>query len=581
MFMIPQHACVILASDVHGVGIGMRTRKFSGRKSSLGINGSILASSLALNVMAMLMPIAILLVFDRVIPNQSTETLKALALVLLAVAGMEFMARWSRSTVLGAAASDAAVTNHNRFLSIVVGAKPGEFAGDASALHLERYAALARLRDYYAGQNQALAIDLPFTAVFIAMIGLIGGWLILVPLSGLFAVVTFALLMKRAQWSLFDKRKTLDARRYTFLSEVLSNMMAVKANTMERQLTQRFEMLQDQTVETSGRLIKFSGFAQAFGAVFAQFSVAAMGLFGAYLVVQGFIGIAELAACMLLNGRVIQPLMKLMSHWVQSESTAVAKRKLNEMRKFITAQAKPTALSEMQGSVAFDQFTLGRAVSHDPVNAKINPGDIVLVESGNPRQTRTFLDCVAGHVIPEAGEIVIDGVPAPQIGRGQNQMVVLDSHPVILSGTLLENLSAFGDAAQCEIAKGIASKLRLETRIHRLPLGYNTPLNTGTSFEKDPVNRQLIAITRALSLKPKILILNEPSAVLDTPERDAFSACLDTLDPKPTIFMATPDPRLKRLATRTIDLDAAIIEAWDSDLAQEQAATQEMKRGAA
>lgn len=552
--------------------MGLKT--FVGRRSTLGVNGPIFASSLALNVLAMLMPIAILLIFGRVIPNQATETLTALAIVLLLAAGLELGGRWSRSLVLSVAASDAAVSNHQTFLSRVLGAKPAEFAGDASAVHLERYAALARLRDYHAGQNQALAIDLPFTGIFILMIGLIGGWLILVPLSGLMAVVAFALLMKRAQWSLFEKRKSLDARRYTFLAEVLSNMISVKANTMERQLTRRFEMLQEQTVDTSGRLIRFSGFAQAFGAVFAQFSVAAMGLFGAYLVIQDFIGIAELAACMLLNGRVIQPLMKLMSHWVQSESTAVAKRKLLEMDKFVQQPMQGIAQPIVKGRVSFHQAVAEDketgARLFDKVTAEAHPGAIVLVEGDTPRAVRAFFDMLSGHAKPDYGMIQVDGRPVQTVGRGQGRMVALDRHPVVLNGTLLENLSAFGDADQCEIAKGIAAQLGLETRIHRLPLGYNTPLNTGTTFEKDPKNRQLMSLTRALSLQPKILLLDEPSAVLDTAERAALSACLAKLPFKPTVFLSTPDPRLKKLADLRILLTRSTLRAWDRDLAMER-----------
>lgn len=191
--------------------------------------------------------------------------------------------------------------------------------------------AVSQLRDHYSGQSQTLALDLPFTLLFAVMIGLIGGPLDLVALTELAVVLIFTIVMKRTQWSLFSTRKSVDTPRYAFLAELLTNMATIKSNRMERQMTRRFEMLEDQTVDISQRLIRFSGLTQNFSAVFSQLTVASLGLFGAFLVINGTIGIAELAACMLLNGRIIQPLTKLMTLWVQSENVALSRAKLDEM----------------------------------------------------------------------------------------------------------------------------------------------------------------------------------------------------------------------------------------------------------
>ena len=306
----------------------------AGLKSGVGLaalGGGVLIASVALNTLALVMPLVILLVFDRVIPNHSLDTLHVLSVMLVVVVLMELILRRARSVLLGWSAARAARSGQRRFVDKVLSANTRDFAREEAAVYLQRFAALARIRDHNAGDGQTLAVDMPFTLLFMAMIALIGGALVLVPLVTLLLLVAYSVSMRRVQRHLFDRRKTLDARRYAFLSEVIGQILTVKSNSMERQMTRRFEALQDQSAQTSGRLIGFSGFTQSYGAVIAQLSVAAMGLLGAKLVIDGQIGLAELAACMLLNGRVTQPLTRMMGYRVQLESVETAKSTLAEM----------------------------------------------------------------------------------------------------------------------------------------------------------------------------------------------------------------------------------------------------------
>ncbi|MFS4582462.1 ABC transporter transmembrane domain-containing protein [Phaeobacter sp. C3_T13_0] len=557
----------------------MDEETFKGRDSSIAVKVPIMAASLALNIVALIVPIVILLIFDRVIPFQSIDTLRMLTLLLLFGAGIEMALRWSRSTLLNVAAGRAAVSNYRRFADRVLHANTAEFSKETPSVYLDRFLAISQLRDHHAGQNSALIIDLPFTLLFAVMIALIGGWLVLVPIAGLAAVLVFSLLMKRAQWALFDRRKSLDNRRYAFLSEVLSSSLTVKANRMERQMTRRFELLEDQAVDLSHRLIRFAGLAQNFGSVFGQVSVAAMGLLGAFLVIRQQIGIAEIAACMLLNGRIVQPLSKLMTLWVQSESVAMSWRKLREIDVLKVEPALPNDASLLTGTINLSNLRFQR----DSVNSEhaildtmtVAKGQVALIKSDENWQTQALYDAVTGHNSPASGEVLIDENSAlSQVSaRGKDAMVVLEKDPAILSGTLLENLSAFGDEMQISRAKGFAAKLGLEKRIHHLPAGYNTKLGSGSVFENDPANRQLIALVRVLALRPRILLMSEPTAVLDTDEREALSDCLASLVPKPTILLDSPDPRMQRLADVECNLRPIAgdgVSDWDADARAEQ-----------
>ena len=537
----------------------------AGLKSGVGLaalGGGVLIASVALNTLALVMPLVILLVFDRVIPNHSLDTLHVLSVMLVVVVLMELILRRARSVLLGWSAARAARSGQRRFVDKVLSANTRDFAREEAAVYLQRFAALARIRDHNAGDGQTLAVDMPFTLLFMAMIALIGGALVLVPLVTLLLLVAYSVSMRRVQRHLFDRRKTLDARRYAFLSEVIGQILTVKSNSMERQMTRRFEALQDQSAQTSERLIGFSGFTQSYGAVIAQLSVAAMGLLGAKLVIDGQIGLAELAACMLLNGRVTQPLTRMMGYRVQLESVETAKSTLAEMETLRTARISPPR-APMAGRIEAVRLSLDLpsedARAFDGLTGCVAPGQTALVEATDGAAVQALFDALTGQVQPVRGNILIDGLmPVDRVAqRGEGGLVVLETAPAILTASLLENLSAFGDAARIDRAKLFAARLGLEQRIHRLPLGYNTQLGGGSVFEQDPVNRQLIALTRVLALQPRVLLMQEPSSVLQDPERRNLRDCLAGLDePRPTILVASQDPKIRGLADTVLSLQS-------------------------
>ncbi|MEL7252909.1 MAG: ABC transporter transmembrane domain-containing protein [Pseudomonadota bacterium] len=559
---------------------------FVTRSKSLGTEVQVVLSSLVLNLLALLMPLGILLIFDRVIPFQATETLTLLTLMLIVSAAIEFGLRWCRSVILSWSAEQGAVQNHDRFMGHVLGANTRAFSSQSKPGILERYSAIARLRDFYAGQNQALGIDIAFTAVFVAMIALIGGPLVIVPLGALVLIIAFSVVTKRTQAAVFNQRKSLDERRYSFLSEVLAGIVPLKANMMERQMSRRFEMLQEQSVGSSRRLILFAGFAQNFSAVFSQFCVASMGLVGAFFVIQGTIGIAELAACMMLNGRVTQPLMKLITLWVQSESIAMQKTKLADIEGLPRQELRPLTPTALTGRITLTNLRLqardGESAQGVALDGQVAPGQIALIDGpqANAHLAQQVFDVLAGQAAPLAGRARIDGRPAADLAaaRGRGALVVLEGDAALFRGTIIENISAFGSPEEADRAVAYAVLLGLEKRVNRLPFGYNTQLGTGNHFERDPVNRHLISLVRAFSLKPTILLMNEPTAVLDQAERDAFKAFLSGLEDRPTIMMFSPDPRMKALADITItaanDTDRTI-EAFDADAQLDRASLEQ------
>lgn len=544
----------------------------------------VLAATLALNLLALALPLVVLQIFDRVIPFQATETLFFLFVGMCVVALFEFSLKWARIVLLSDVGEVFDQSLSQRFMQSTLNAEPEAFAKVTPASHLDRFGAISQLRTYYSGQGRILAIDLPFAALFVAMIGLIGGWLVLVPLASIAILLVFKTVLKHAQASVFEERKKLDDRRYSFLVEILSQIKTLKANAMEPQIKRRYELLQDQTVEISQKVIRFSGFSQSFGALFSQMAVVAMGLFGGYLIIIGTLGIAELAACMLLNGRTVQPMLKTLNLWVQSENLAASRAKLDETFAMPARHTAPKQPKALEGHICLKDLTLkhptrdGFLFRDVNIDLAANQNLAVLGQGGTGKST--LMKLILGEIEPSQGEVLIDGIPAVELthARGSKGIGYIDHQPVVFTGTVLNNISAFGDGETIRRALAYSERIGLDKVLHRLPLGYNTLTQDSPALTNNQAALLGISLVRVLALEPKILLVNDVTSTMDTATREGFLSLLDEIQHHTTLVISSTDEKLLSFAETTLDLGRSgnqDVDAWVEDQRADSQAAKE------
>ena len=549
------------------------------------LGAAVLSATLALNLLALALPLVVLQIFDRVIPFQASETLYVLFFGMCLVVVSELSLRWARIILLSKVGEEFDQALTTKFTQSTLNADPEVFAKVTPASHLDRFGSISQIRNYYAGQGRILMIDLPFAAVFVAMIGLIGGWLVLVPIGCISLLLLFKIALKQIQSSVFEERKMLDDRRYSFLVEVLSQIKTLKANAMEPQIKRRYELLQDQTVDISQRVIKASGFSQAFGALFSQLAVAAMGLFGAYLIIIGNLGIAELAACMLLNGRTVQPMLKTLNLWVQSENLASSRSKLDTAFALPSRNRTPERQKPLEGNILFQNVTMKHPTKDQylfrNLTTDIRPNqNLALLGKGGSGKS-TLMKVILGEIRPTEGRILIDGIPAHDMihERGQKGIGYADQEPVVFSGTVLDNISAFGDGNTISKALDLSQRLGLDKVLHRLPLGYNTLMQDCPALTNNQTALLGISLVRVMALEPKVLILDDVTSAMDRATRDGFLSVIEDINEDTTLILSGTDQRLLDYADKTLDLTPSTknsIDAWDADKRADAPAAREV-----
>lgn len=432
------------AASYRASGSSRTVRPIIGLKRLRNLRRDIFLASLGTNVLSVAMPIVILQIYDRIIPNNSRDTLFLLIVGLIVVVLLDAVLRMARSYVTGWAGARFEHYAGMRIFGHMFKADMNAFEKTAAGVHLDRISSIEALRDYYAGQSILLLVDLPFALIFISFIAFLQVELAMVPIIAMacFALVAYG-VGKSLRLSLHERTR-MDGMRHSFIIEVLNGIHTIKSMAMEPQIVRRYERLQASSV-TNGFALGFgTGWALGLGSVFSQVTVLSMAGFGAAKVIGGDLTIGGLAACILLAGRSLQPLVRAMGIWTQVQRIKVAEKRVGEVLELEPeGRGEQTSRPNIKGAVEFR----GVKCCHDEagedtikgLDLAMEPGEMVAITGKDGSGKSTLFDFLLGLQKPASGRVMIDGVDTDEfdIGQLRAQIGYLASSPTLYRGTIL------------------------------------------------------------------------------------------------------------------------------------------------
>jgi len=535
---------------------------------------SVYAASIFINCMALALPLTILQVYDRVLPNDATDTLFFLIVGLVTVVMIDALLKFLRSYVIGwTGAAFTHVASLEAFRRLM-NTSSHEFEKTSVSSYLNRLNALSNAGDFLGGQSRVIGIDLPFVPMFGVIMYLVGGSIVLVPIF-LFAI--FALLAvyrSRKIREVVEERDKHDNRKYDFVIEALSGMHTIKSMAMEPQIMRRFERLQHQVGDLSHRSIVLTGAAQSFGTLYASLSTVALVVYGAHLAIAGSLTIGGLACCMLLSSQIIQPLLRSISMWSEIQTMRYRRQEASRLFELPEAPKAEVPIADLAGRIRTVDLAFQFEGDNKPVlqniNVDIAPGEIIGLKGEDGSGRTTFLRLICGDLKPTGGSILVDGINlgGPLGGRVLPRIGYVDQTPFAFRGTILENLTMFGDTS-AQRAREAAELIDLEVEIKRYPTGFDTPLGDGTAHDIPASAAQRINIARTLARDPAVLILDEANTAFDHRGEEAFVNALHTLRGKMTVIIATHRPSLMRLADRCFEVKKGGLHPYDPSAPRE------------
>lgn len=519
--------------------------------------------SLGLNLLSLALPLSLLQIYDRILPNSSTGTLLVLTIGVLAAVVLEHVLRMARNAISGWASARYEHRAGGAAFSHILHTPLHVLERDGTGVHLERLAAIPAIKDFYAEQGATTLLDLPFAILFLALIWLLAGPLVVIPLVILMLFTVSIILSGRKLRAAIDSYNTLRDRRQNFVIELLNGIHSVKALAMESQMLQRYVRLQESVAKANYDVIRWSGATMATSAMYSQLAMVTVVAAGGWLVVNNMLTVGGLAACTLLAGRAMQPVQRAAGMWSRFQNVGLQRQKAEELFAMPAdaAPAKPVirpVVGELELREASFHYGEAEADVVSKVSLTLAPGACVGIVGANGCGKSTLLGLMRGALRPTQGEVLLDGTPVADWDRAHlssGGIAYLSGSVALFRGTVLENLTLFRKDRR-DAALQTAHDLGLDEVFSTLPQGYHTRIADGAADAMPRGIRQRIAIARALSVNPQVILFDEANTAIDGPGDEALRQYLEGLKGRRTLVLVTLRPSLLRLADQVFELKA-------------------------
>lgn len=538
------------------------------------ISLDLVAASICINLFGLALPLVILQVYDRVIPNKALDTLAWLLTGLTVVIGCDTLLRIARGYLAALAGSGFAHSAPCRAFESILFDSVGSGHDktrrlEAPVANLQRMAAVQNLANFLGGRTRLLLMDLPFIPLHLAVVWLIGGPLVLVSLAsvGLFAAASAGMWVTLRRTIRQCDRQ--DARIEDFLGDVFAGIITLKGMGMEPQFVRRFERLQRRAATISFELIEKSALSQSTVLLFSNLSMIAIVSIGALFTIDGQLSVGALAACSLLTGRVVQPVLSAISLRDEVQRIRLGLKDIGHIEEQRPQGGSIPAKLIGPPEIRFDalQCATMNGSSLAVPSMTLRAGEMIALVGDGGSGKSALLEVICGLAAPASGSVHVGGLtPVELRARHLQSIAYVARNSECFRGTILENLTLFGRG--CSESQGLkaAAALGLDRDIDRLPKGYMTEIGDGISATLPIGLLRRIAIARSIAPEPNLLLLDEPQASLDSVADAALRRCLSGLKGQVTIVMATSRPSYAALADRVLRCQGGVAEVSpDSD----------------
>jgi ATP-binding cassette subfamily C protein LapB len=518
-------------------------------------------AAVVINIFGLVTSLFTMTVYDRVVPNNATESLVALTIGLAIVVVFDFILKMLRAYFVDIAGAsidkEVGDTLFQKLLALRLELKRGS-TGALTGLMRE----LEALRDFFASATLTAVVDLPFILLTLFVVWLIGGPVVIVPAIMVPLVIIVGLLTQPAMDRLSAKAMGEGLLKQSVLVEAIGGLETVKAAGAGPLLSQRWNRAQEQHSDSSlrQRLIASIGITVATSA--GTISYAGVVIVGVGMIAKLEMTMGGLIACSILAGRAVAPLAQISQLLSRMTSTRTAYRQLNELmdQPAEGPEGEALKLSGVKGKIEFRNVSFrypgASEKALDEVNFTIEAGDKVALLGRVGSGKSTIARLILGLYPPEDGLILVDGTDIRQLDPVslRSKIGAAMQESVLLTGSVRENIILGRPHVDDEEMLRATHLSGTHQFMGQIANGYDLRLaDRGEGLSGG--QRQSIAIARALAGRPPIVVFDEPTSAMDTQTETALIQRLNEELKDRTVVLITHRPPLLALVKRIILID--------------------------
>lgn len=451
----------------------------------------LLMSSIITTLLGLVLPFAILIIFDRVLPNNSTSTLYYIYSIILLSIILDFKIKGMEGKLVSKIGTKFESKITNQLFHAIGTPYIDKFKKLETGEYMERLSTIPALKAFFSGDIISTAISLFTSLVTLVVISIIAFkiGMILVIASIFLFIVSYILSSKKTK--LLKIKSDIEALTNSKVIEIISYPHDIKSRAMEYRIENLMGNMIKQREHYNTEYEKQQAAYGLLTTLVQQLSVTFVVVTSASDVINMDMSQGVMAAIILLTNRYFGPYQQAMRTIGQLKVNKIYITQLNEILE-IKKDVDPQAAT---GDATLPIININNQELHFTAD-KIN-----------------ILSGLSGSGKSSVFRYLLES-QAPEIMAIQNDIVVVNKHSTFIEGTIIDNLTCFRPQLQ-RAAYLLCEALSIKDELDSLKLGFFTEVS---SQNHNMVSRQIhfsLLLVRALLSDKHIILIDDFDLVYD------------------------------------------------------------------
>ena len=506
--------------------------------------------SFGINILGLFAAIFSMQVYDRVVGHAAYSTLAALSIGMAIAIGMDHVFRSGRSLLLQRIGARIEVGIAQDVLHRMMNLPAQVLEKRGPGYWQAVYRDVEIIRSTCSGASALLIIELPFMVLSLILIGVVALPLLPVCLVTMACFMALAWRSGQVTRGANETEREVLVSRDTMLAELSVTRMHLKAVGAADAITNRWEEHYARWLnESVARSREADHYREVAHAMTTANSVITTSV-GALAILSQFMTMGALIATNILAGRMISPMVQLVSQWRSFGQFKAAKKRLDDLfSQPLDRVESSLKLPRPSGVIRLEGVTFtypGHTKAQlQPLSGEIGPHGLHAIVGHNGSGKTTLLKLIRGLYSPTQGRVLLDGADMHQYSQAElaSHMGYLSQEVELLSMSLRDNIALARPQASDDEIMRAAMRAQAHEFIIDLPDGYGTKVGQGGHrFSAGQAKR--IAIAQALLNDPPVMLLDEPTAELDRDSELRLIKVLKELAIDHTVIVVSHSPLL-------------------------------------
>jgi ATP-binding cassette subfamily B protein len=484
----------------------------------------VFVASFFVQLFALANPLMIQVIIDKVIVQNSVDTLQILGFFLLVLAVFEAVLTSLRTYLFVDTTNRIDMSLGSEIIDHLLRLPLRYYEKRPVGELATRINELENIRQFLTGTALTVVLDAVFSVIYIVVMFIYSWLLTLVSLATIPAFILLAVVASPLIRHQLRVKAERNAETQSYLVEVVSGIQTVKAQNMELRSRWQWQERYAKYVSAGFKTVLTSTTAGSTSHFLNQLSGLLVLWVGAYLVLKGELSLGQLIAFRIIAGYVTSPLLRLAQLWQNFQEVGLSMERLSDI-----VDAAPEAdetdrlnipMPAIEGAVKFEDvsFRFGTTgpLQLNNVNVEFPAGVFVGIVGQSGSGKSTLMKLLPRLYNLESGRILIDGydISKVELYSLRQQIGIVPQDTLLFDGSVQENIALNAPDAPAEEIIRAAKVAAAHDFIMQLPNGYNTRVGERGSALSGG-QRQRVAIARTVLQNPRMLIMDEATSALD------------------------------------------------------------------